>query len=104
MLFKTFIDQIVSRKSSIFLITPGDKNEIDLGKAVTFTWRPLPGHTESYTLRVVEIKSGQPPEHAMKLNFPIVDKRGIRVTSTQVPYIAVDEPGIKRNNGLRLTA
>lgn len=84
----------VNQMGSITLISPEDGGEITREQPIIFSWTPLPG-AKDYTLRIVEIKGDQSPEVAMKTNKPVWEKSGIATTTIQVPYIAIDEPGLK---------
>jgi len=84
----------VKQMGSITLISPEDGGEITPEQPIIFSWTPLPG-AKDYTLKIVEIKGDQSPEVAMKTNKPVWEKSGITTTTTQVPYIAIDEPGLK---------
>ncbi len=88
------IMQQVQQSGSITLISPEDGGEITREQPIIFSWTPLPG-AKDYTLRIVEIKGDQSPDVAMKTNKPVWEKSGIATTTIQVPYIAIDEPGLK---------
>lgn len=77
------IEQSVQQMSSITLITPEDKAELDPDKlpGMVFSWTPLPG-AGNYTLRIVELKGSQSPDEAFRSNQPIFEKE-LRTTTYQ---------------------
>lgn len=88
------IMQTVKQLGSITLITPENGAEVNPEQPIMFSWTPLPG-AKDYTLKIVEIKGDQSPDAAMKTNKAVWEKSGITTTSTQVPYIAIDDDEIK---------
>lgn len=85
------ITQVIENTSAgvIALIAPGDGENIDPGTlpGISFAWTGT-GLKGPYTLRIVELKGSQSQEQAMKENRPVLDKKGITITSYQ--YSAAD--------------
>jgi hypothetical protein len=78
------IIQPVQGTGSITLISPAEGEEIDIEQPLIFTWTPLP-KAKDYTLKIVEIRTGQSPDAAMKENREFFLKDGIITTAYKYP-------------------
>ena len=83
------LEQIIPDMEMINLISPADNEELDSKIPVVFTWmssKPKPA--AKYTLKIVEILSGQTPENAMKQNNAFFIKDNITATTFFYPPTA----------------
>ncbi|MBE2217583.1 MAG: hypothetical protein IAE90_05230 [Ignavibacteria bacterium] len=87
------IMQTVQQLGSITLISPEDGAELNPEQPLIFTWTPLP-KGGPYSLRIVELKGDQSPDVAMQTNRPVFEKADISLTTTQVSYSSIHDPGI----------
>ena len=78
------IIQPIKEAGSITLISPADGEEIDIEQPLIFTWTTLP-KAKDYTLKIVEIRTGQSPDAAMKENRELFMKDGIRTAVYKYP-------------------
>ncbi|MCI0715524.1 MAG: hypothetical protein L0Y77_04275 [Chlorobi bacterium] len=78
------IIQPVQEAGSITLLSPADGEEIDTEQPLIFTWTILP-KAKDYTLKIVEIRTGQSPDAAMKENRELFMKDGIRTAVFKYP-------------------
>lgn len=76
--------QIVQETGIFSLSSPEDKGEIESEKLLIFNWTPLQ-KAKNYSLKIVEILSGQSPEDAIKKNRIFFVKDAIRTTSFKYP-------------------
>ncbi|HEY5536897.1 MAG TPA: hypothetical protein VIL99_18420 [Ignavibacteria bacterium] len=83
------LEQILEDMRIISLMSPSDGEKIDPKIPLTFTWMspPLPKNTY-YTLKIVEVRAGQSPEMAFKLNTSWFEKTDIKTNSFSYPKVA----------------
>ena len=83
------LEQVLEDMRIISLMSPSDGEKIDPKIPLTFTWMspPLPKNTY-YTLKVVEVRAGQSPEIAFKLNTSWFEKTDIKTNSFSYPKVA----------------